>query len=341
MKFTKILVLGFLSLFISGNITGQNLRYSEAESLFNDEQKKVLDKSEKFMSRADKLIAQAGEIEAKYVKLKSKKKKKKYDKKTWEAKKFKIDAERNYLKAYEEAVTVYSEIIIASEFYEDRDRSEAYSLNDDAAESIVNAEKKMSSYNRKTSDKKALQKISFSSLNSAVNSASNLRESAYDKEKEAIDLVLAQGRKKEANERDNSAWENAQSINTIESYQDYIDNFPSGKYVNSARQLIRKLEAEIEKNRTAAVSDFNFMVQIAASNTTLNNYLLSSLYNNTSEIKRVYVDYYYKYRVGSFNNYKDAAAMRDRLLRSTVPDAFIVVFDKNGNQIEVTDEMKY
>ena len=104
-----------------------------------------------------------------------------------------------------------------------------------------------------------------------INSASNLRESAYDKEKEAIDLVLAQGRKKEANEKDNRAWENAQNINTIASYQDYIDNFPTGKYVSRARQLIRDLEAEEERNRTPVASDFTFMVQIAASNTTLNN----------------------------------------------------------------------
>lgn len=340
MKFTKFLIFGLFFFFFSGAVFSQSLKYSAAESLFNDEQIKVLERADKYTGMADKLIAQADDIEAKYEKLKSKKKKK-YDKKTWEAKKHNIGAEKRYLKAYSDAVTVYSEIIVAAVFYEDYDKTEANSLNNEAEDLISNAEKKMSSYNKSVNDNKALKKMSASSLNSAINSARNMRESAYDKQKEAVDLVLAQGRKKEENERDDRAWQNAQSINTIASYQDYIDNFPSGKSVNKARQMIRQLQAEEENNKQPVVSGYIFMVQIAASKNSLSNYVLSGIYNNTSEISKVYTDYYYKYRVGNFTNYKDAATRRDQLTGSTVPDAFIVVFDENGNQIEVTDEMKY
>lgn len=347
MKITKILISGLFIILFSGVVFGQTVTYSAAESLFDDSQKEIMDKAEKYIEMGNKKIKQAETIEDKYKKPEKKKKKKKkkkkaskFDKKTWEAKKFRIQAERDFLKGYEAAITVYSEIIVAANFYDTGDESEANALNDDAVDLIAQADKDMSRYNKMTNDKKTLKKLPSSSLKSAISKSNSKKKSAYEKQKEALDLVLAQGRKKEEKERDDRAWQNAQDINTIASYQDYIDNFSSGKYVNKARQMIRQLKAEEERNRTSVVSDYIFMVQIAASKNTLGKYTLAAKYNNTNEIKRVYIDYYYKYRVGDFTNYNDAAALRDRLLRSTVPDAFIVVFDKNGNQIEVTDGMK-
>lgn len=338
MKFTKILLIGLIFFLFTGGVFGQDLTYSAAEGLFNDSQKSLLVKAEKYIVKGDKKIKLAEAIEKKYAK--KKKKKKKYNKKTWEAKKFRIQAEKDYLKGYQDATTVYSELIVGADFFDDADHSESQALNNSAVSLIEDAEKKMSKLNKSVNDSKTLKKMSSSKVNSTISSARSLKEDAVDKQKEALDLVLNQGKKKEAVERDNAAWENAQSINTIEAYEDYIDAFPSGKYVSSARSMIRQLKAEQERNNQPVVSDYVFKVQIAASKTALPKYELAVKYKGTEEIEKEYVNYYYKYRVGSFPTYAQAAALRDKLLRSSAYDAFVVVFDKDGNQVEVTYDMK-
>lgn len=339
MKNIIYFIILFTAICFSRIAQSQNVTYSSAESLFTQEQKSVLDKAEKFIEKGDKLIKNANEIDGKFEKLDKKKKEKKFDKKTWEAKKFRIEAEKNYLKGYQDAITVYSEIVTGAEYFDSNDDKEAHALSEAAGESITEAEKKMSAYDKISNDSKQLKKLTSSSLNTAINSAAKLREDAYDKEKEALDIILSQSRKKEQVKRDEKAWENAQDINTIASYQDYIDNFPTGKYVNRARQLIKQLQEE-ERDKQVEQGNYVFMVQIAASKVLLSKGKLSSLYKKTKEIEKVFAEGYYKYRVGKYTNYKEAASFRDQLMRAGVPDAFVVVFDKNGNQIEVTDNMK-
>ncbi len=338
MKVFKFSVIGLLFVFLANISVAQSVTYSAAEGLFNSEQKKVLEKAEKYISKAESKISKAEAIEKKYEK--KKKKKKKYNKKTWEAKKYRIQAEKDYLRAYQDASSVYSELIVSASYFDDSDKSEATALNDDAVSLIEQADKKMAKYNKKLNDTKYLKKLSFSSLNTSISSAHSLKESAYSKQTEAIDIVLNQGKKKEEAEKDRRAWNNAQSINTIASYEDYIDNFPSGKYVSRANQMIKKLTAEQNNKPKVVQSNYIFKVQIAASHSPLSKYELAGKYSNTAEIEKQYSGGYYKYWVKSFPTYSQAAAFRDQLLRSSVPDAFVVVFDKSGNQLEVTDEMK-
>jgi hypothetical protein len=338
MKIINYFILVSFVLLFSGITKGQTVTYSEAESLYSQEQKNVLNKAEGFIQRGDKLIKEADAIDSKFEK--KKKNEKKFDKKTWEAKKNRIDAEKNYLKAYQDAITVYSEIIVASEYFDSGDEKQAHALNDAAMEALTEAEAKMSSFNKIGNDDNALKKLSSSSLNSAIRAAEGLRQDAYSKEVEALDLILAQSRKKDNVQKDEKAWQNAQDINTIESYQDYIDNFPQGKYVSKARQMINQLQEEERKRRELDQSNYVFMVQIAASKVTLSKGKLAKIYKKTADINRIYIDGYYKYRVGNFKTYKEAAAFRDQCMRSGAPDAFVVVFDKNGNQIQVTDNMK-
>ncbi|MCF6183736.1 MAG: SPOR domain-containing protein [Bacteroidales bacterium] len=337
MKLLKIFILGLFVVFLSDAAQSQVVTYSAAKSLLNTEQIKVLAKAEKYIDKAEAKISKAEAIEKKYEK--KKRKKKKYNKKTWEAKKFRIQAEKDYLRAYQDASSVYSQIIVGATYYDDSDKSEAHKLNDDAVSLIESADKKMSKYNKKIGDKKYLKKLSYSSVTGAASSARSSKENAYSKQTEALDIVLNQGKKKEASEKDNKAWANAQNINTITSYQDYIDNFPSGKFISRARQMIRQLQAE-QKKKKPVVSNYVFKVQIAASRNPVSKYELAGKYSNTSEIEKEYSGGFYKYRVKSFPTYSQAAAFRDQLLNSTVPDAFVVAYDKNGNQVEVTDEMK-
>ena len=83
MKSTKFFIFGTFLFLISGSVLSQSVTYSSAESLFNDEQIRILEKAEKFIDRAESNISEAEQIESKYEKFKSKKKAK-FDKKTVE-----------------------------------------------------------------------------------------------------------------------------------------------------------------------------------------------------------------------------------------------------------------
>ena len=336
MKTTKFLIIVIVTIFFSGIALSQPLRYNAAESLFDDGHIKLLKNAEKFIGIAEKNIDKAAKIETEYEKFKAKEKK--YNKKTWEAKKLRIQAEKNHLKAYQDASEAYSDIIVKTTYYDESDKREANSLNEDAADLIKKAEKKMSTYNKELMNSKGLKKMSFSRLNSAIRAARDLKESAYEKQKKALDIVLDQDRKRKLDEADEIAWQEALDINTIPGYEAYIENFSNGKYVEEARRRIRDLRA-LEVKDTPVVTDYIFKVQIAASKTQLSNYELALRYKKTSEIERVYTNRNYKYRVGKFTNYADAANFRDGF-KSSCPDSFIVVFDKGGIQVEVTDSMK-
>ena len=351
MKLSKLLITGILFLFFSGVVFGQNLTYSAAESLLNDDQRDRLEDAEKYFGKADVKIKSAKAIEDKNKKSKKEKKKKKkkkdkkektskYDKKIWEAKKFRIQAEKDYLKAYEKAYEVYSEIITKADYYDEGDISEANSLNNGAKSLLEEAAEDMKTYDRMGADKKALKNLSSSKLNSAISGANRKKENAYDKQKEALDLVLAQGRKKEENERDDKAWANAQSIHTIASYQDYLDDFPSGKYVTNARQMINQLRKEEEERNKQTVSNYTFMIQIATSGSTLSNWELKNRYSNTSEIKKEYIDGMYKYRIDkAFTSYEEAYNFANSI-KNKNRDLFIVAYSKSGNQVQITEDMK-
>jgi len=354
MKLIKFLIIGMFFFLFSGNAFGQDLTYSVAEGLFNDSQKEVLKKADTYLKKGDKKIASAEKIESKYQKYldkknktkKAKKKKKyqkKFDKKTAEARKIRVHAEKDYLKAYQDAIAVYSQLIVAAKYFDEGDKTKALSLNSKAETMIVEAENKMVKYNKIVSNKKKLKSAKASYINSAISEARKIKEEALVKQKQAIDIVLIQGKKKELYDKDENAWKNAKSIHSIASYQDYIDNFPTGMHVTSARSNIRLLESEVEKtvqSSNTVNSDYIFKVQIASSVTPLPQNELASKYSNTDEIQQVKVGYRYKYWVGNFGTYQQAVVLRDQLLVSSVYDAFIVVFDKDGNQIDVSYDMK-
>lgn len=106
---------------------------------------------------------------------------------------------------------------------------------------------------------------------------------------------------------------------------------------NNVRYNENKKEVNYNRN-TNVDKGIIFKVQIAASEVFLTDWFISVKAQNAKEIETVYIDSWIKYLVGEFNSYYEAAKYRD-ILRSTAPDAFIVVF-KDGNQIQITNSMK-
>jgi biotin-(acetyl-CoA carboxylase) ligase len=347
MKLFKILTSVIFFLLFSGAVKSQEFIYTGIEGRLTDAQTSEIQKAETNIQKAEKTIDEAEVIEAKYEALEKsnkEKKRKKFDSKTYEAKKLRIDAEKKYQKAYEGIIAVYSDVITQSDFYYADDQKKASALNEEAVGLLKDAEDKMKEYNKITGDEKELKNIRAKNLDGAISKSRALKEEALQKQFSALELILNQEVKKRADEEDRLAWENAVEENTIESFEEYIETFSKGKFVSQARDKIAKLKADIENNVSQNASNsqntgLTFKVQIAASKRKLSNAKLLKYYSDVSKIESVYVGKYHKYRVGSFSSYKDALNFKNSLL-SRVPDAFIVVFDKEGKQIEVTEDMK-
>lgn len=324
----------------------QSFIYQGIEGRLTDAQATEIQKAEGNIKRAEKSIDEAEAMESKYDALKKsnkEKKREKYDKKTYEAKKLRIDAEKKYLKSYQDVIAVYSAVITESNYYFTEDEEQNRKLNDYAAVLITEAEDKMKEYDKIKNDKGELKKIRSNNLTAAISKARALKEDALNQQFQALKILLNQDQKKRAEEEDKLAWGNAQESNTVISYQEYIDNFPKGKFVAQAQQNISRLRADEEKQKQMMLSQQNsgyvFKVQIAASKTRLSKAHLGRIYRNTSSIDNIYDKNYYKYRIGAFPTYREALGLKNTII-SAAPDAFIVVYDKDGKQIEVTDEMK-
>ncbi len=342
----KNFVIVIFFLFVANTLFAQDFIYPGIEGRLTEAQAGVIQKADADVKKAEKSIDAAEAIEKKYESLKNskkEKKRKKYDKKTTEAKKLRIYAEKKYLKAYKSVVGVYTEVITENEYYFSEDEEKNRKLNDDAIALLGEAEDKMKSFDKIKDNKKELKKIRSKNLNTAVSKSRSLKEDALNKQFSALEIILNQDKKKRAEEEDKLAWGNALEANTELAYQDYIDQFPSGKYVSDARRNMSKIKAEEEKQRQMAASQQNlgytFKVQIAASRFPLSKTKQKRFYSDVSKIEKLKNDGYYKYRVGSFTSYADALTLKNNVL-SNAPDAFIVVYNKDGQQIEVTDEMK-
>ena len=337
-----VLAAGLLSL----NLQAQTFMYDGIEGQLSEAQRAEIENAQGYVEKAEKSIKSAEAIEAKYEDLmKSNKnsKRKKWEKKGWEAKKYRIDSEIKFAKGYAMTVAVYSELIESGEFYSTTDQKSAADLNAEAFSLMENSDKKLSTLKKSVNSKSDLQKTKYKQIMGDIDAVHKLMEDALEKQFTAINLLLKQADKKLYDQKDNLAWEEAKDVNTIESYQDYLSNFGAGKYVAQARQKMKDLQKAIDDaktNEVATTTTFNgytFKVQIAASRTPLAYSSIKRRYAEVDKVERQKVGKYYKYRVGSFNSYEEAAAFKQKL---SAKGAFIVVFDKSNNQVEVTDEMK-
>ncbi len=347
MKLLRTILTVFALSLISTSAWSQTFMYDGIEGQLTEEQRSDIERAQAQVEKAEKSIKKAEAVEAKYASLmksKKKKKRKKWEKKGWEAKKYRIDAELKYAKGFELTGNVYSELISNGDFYSNSDKTDAEALNADALNLTEEANSKLKKLKKSAGSKSALQKAKYKKITGDINDIHELYEDALAKQFEAIEIYLKQADKKLYDQKDNLAWEEAQDINTIDSYTDYLSNFSQGKYVGQARDKIaaikkaQKEEAERKKIQETIPTDYTFKVQIAAARVPLSNSSIKRKYSGSEKVERVKVGSYYKYRVGNFNTYQEAAALKNTI---KTRGAFIVVFDKDNNQIEVTEEMKH
>ncbi len=328
----------------ASNLFAQKLVYEPVKNKLSEDQISTLTKSSKALDRTKSHMKKAKAIEKKYAKLK-KKKKKKYEKKIWEAKKYRITAANINLKSYADAVELYTAFLQENTFYFTDDKEKADELINTANDNINSAKDELSKFNKSTSKSFYKKKVKSSKLLNAVEAAETNQEEAYKAITQAIDIFLQQESKKQNEEAENNAWNRAKLTNSIASYQAYLSAYPTGKYAGQARAKIAKIRQQEAEALANKKPDYTFSVQIAASRIKISDKTLNRLVDDPSMVVETYTDDYYKYRIGSYVSYEEAYNFKSTLtaggnFNKRRQKPFIVAFDKDGNQVEVTDEMK-
>jgi len=162
--------------------------------------------------------------------------------------------------------------------------------------------------------------------------------SAINKLIEAYSIYLDQESKRQLEEEEKRVWDNALSENTSLSFQNYLDEYPNGKYASDARQRVNNLEEEEERlaqeeleRQRGLTGALVFEVQIAASRKQIPSWRLAKFYRAKDEIKMKHYDNWYKYSVGEFKSYEQAKSFVKTL---KVRGAFVVAY-KNNQKIDI------
>ncbi len=320
-------VLFFVSIF---GVKAQNTDlFSYMEEHLTSEETSAIDRAKSSLKKGDLLDAQIKAEDKKNSKYFKKKNKKKAEKKSYEAKQLRIRQALEYEKAYVTIYDAYLEKVNACSFYYPEDKTAVDKLLTNAASDISMGGSKIDTYKKKS--KKSLKKsVSYRKLKAGLSDATNYYVSAINKLIQAYSIYVDQEQKKKAEEEENRAWQNAESDNTINSYQSYLSAYQDGAHASEARRRIRNLE-KIKASHRKITGTLIYRIQIAASRVPLPRWKLARIYRKTSEITKKNYDNWYKYSIGTFKKYEDA---KDFLSNVDVTGAFVVAY-VNGEKIDI------
>jgi hypothetical protein len=316
---------------------GDDLFSAMAEHLTSDE-KEQIDRAKDNLAKADKYEDQIKQEDSKNQKYLSKKGKK-AEKKSVDAKVLRIKQVQFYEKGYELIYTIYSEKLGTCVFAYPEDEKKVNDLIEESTTDNASAKRKMKelkSYNEKDLKKK----VEYTKLKSDIQSAVSLYTSSIKNLIAGYQVFLDQESKKQLEEEENRVWQNAQSENSLQSYQSYLSDYPSGKYASEARTQIAALE-EVQKKkmddeRSRSIQNVIFQVQIAASKKPLSKQKVASFYKAINDVTVKNYEGWYKYSVGSFKTYDEAKKF---VAKTRVRGAFVVAYS-NDKKVEIVESMK-
>lgn len=332
-KLTIITFLLFLGFTYTPEIFAQEDLTAFMEEHLTDSEKDQVGRATDNIAKAEKMDAQIREQDSEVQKYFSKKKKK-GEKKSVEVKTLRIKQALYYEKGYALLYNVYSQKVGECVFVYEDDEAKVRALLEDAATDNEGAKRKMKDY-KQVSPKDLKKDIEYAKLKSDLQGAMNLYTSGIKKLIEAYSIYLDQETKKQLEEEENRVWQNALSDNTIYSFQNYLNDFPNGKYASEARSQIADLEEQerrkAEEQSRSLSGSLVFQVQIAASKVALPKHKIAKFYKATEEVTMKNYDGWFKYAVGNFKKYEDAK----KFVKATrVKGAFVVAY-LNGEKLDI------
>lgn len=102
--------------------------------------------------------------------------------------------------------------------------------------------------NNEDSQSAAQSIAQYKSLLSSIPSDATSERTKINKRIDSLNQVVSK-------EKESTDWTAAKNSNTIKSYQNYINKYPSGRYVSDARSKIADLSKDVKKEEKSGVSD--------------------------------------------------------------------------------------
>ena len=329
-KFNLLIVMLFAVV-----VSQAQVALSEAATAYLTEgDRQNIEASNSFFQKAKDLLSQAEAIDSKYEKYNNNKKRKKWEKKTYEAKQARVEAALASASGYAKFFDVYKRIIGEGQFFFEDDRSFAQEYMERAETSFKKANRNLSTYAGLAASQ--YKKTAYDKVQRDLKKAEEEFMACFGAMEEAVVLLSEQQTKKDAEDRDNTAWRNAERQHSIDGYRNYIASFPDGRYVEDARQSIAQLETD---QREAAENLITYRVQILADENIWTRDKVAAIYPKVPENAIIEYfddkDSYYKYSTGEFKSYREAAAYRDQL-KTNRKDVFVVAFQR-GSLMDIVE----
>ncbi len=303
--------------------------FSYMSEYLNSEDISQIDRAKSNVKKGDAMNKEINAEDRKINKFfRKKKKKKKAEKKSVEAKKLRIQQAVYYNSGYSIIFSTYMDKLSACSFYYPEDKSKVDLLVEEAKTKAEEAQKIITGYKRKKSKKDLKKNIKYEILKRELQSAISGYISAIENLIESYTIFIDQEEKRQAEEEENRAWANAESDNTIQSYQAYLNVYNNGKYSTEARSRVRMLRSEMQERglKDKLEGKLVYRVQIAASRVPLKRSVIARYYRNTRQVKAMQYDDWYKYSVGEFSKYAEAKAFVKKV---KVKGAFVVAYVNN------------
>jgi hypothetical protein len=331
----KILLLLIIS-FSAHYISAQDI-YKPMNNM-TDAEKATINDAQKKIVRADRMMSNALNDYEKYKPLftsKRKHKRKKAEKKTVTAKRNMLSAAGYYDKGYNLLYQLYLDKLSSLVFYFQDDQNKADQLAKDA-DKLFKSGHSLLSRNIIYTDKELKKKVKYKTLQKRVSDGADKEKQAVIKLVQALNIYENQGsRKQQITDKDNRAWQNAIMENSIQAYQDYIDNYPNGLHIQEAQAKIDQLEKEIqEAEKQQKNLKLIYHVQIMADKHPWSiRDIKHKIFYTNEDITEHNIDGWYKYWVGDFKTYKEAKDKVKQIRRRR--KGVFVVATINGQQVDI------
>jgi hypothetical protein len=316
---------------ITSQLTQSDISEINNANIIFEEANKMMDELKEEEARLDKVLKKGG---------------RKAEKKSVYAKMYWVDA----TKRYKEGFSIIQQTLInrlnASPIDYPDDKSTIQSLIDKSKQQFDNAATNLANYDN-VSKKKYKKEIKYYDLTSEMQSINQTFIDGITNLIDAFGVLAAQEIKKQKALNDEKAWAAALNINTIQAYNDYINNNPDGKYINDAKIKIAELEekAKLEEERKRkeeeerlarerqmqeemmkqqqqqktnevkkpSVEGLVYKVQIMATYYQASPEQIKKLYDGPYEVVELFEDEYYKYLIGEFTSFSEACAYQKSL----------------------------
>ncbi len=317
---------------------------------FSQEDQAIIQKAKADILRGDRLYQKSQQIYNQYRPLlesPKRHKRRKGERKSISGKITLKQAAYYYDRGYNALFTVYYNHCKDLNFQLPQNRNTAKSLLRQAEASFNQGQsqlKRIQGY----SEKELKKHITFKSLFRTVDDGKNFELKAINKLIQIINLFNSETEQIQAKrQKDDQAWQQALSENTIDAYQNYIDNFPDGRHVAEAQAKITALQQQQQVSTDTTILNYStnptfdliYRVQILSDTKPWTPAKIrAKIYRYYGKDGRptynAFLDGRYKYFIGEFKTYAEAKQIAESLRITVKTKPFVVAF-LNGEPIDI------